>query len=228
MSEKEKQEKEQPELVEQTIEQATEVEEGIGDFTPAPAKPLPKSTRTPKKAETERLKTEKAQAEDLDLEDKKRVLMNIPEATYQKIKDEAYERDTSRATIVREALTEYFANLENVEGNPDNTEIIGQIKKVIDESTDWFGNFNLEKFLANAQKKDLVGDEVWTPEVLEAYLVPKLRQASERLLSDDLHENTNTTIEALQLGEENAKFLAEKLGLELVEQGETEKPFEFM
>jgi len=168
--------------------------------------------------------------EDLEEADKKtRVLMNIPDSIYQKIKDEAHERDISRASVVREALREYFAGLENVEKrNPNKTDEIEKIKGLIDESTDWFGRFDLDHFLENAQEQELVGDEVWTQELLEAYLIPKIRQASEGLLSPSLDENCNKCITALQLGEENVKFLAEKLGLDITEEHEIEETFELI
>lgn len=169
-------------------------------------------------------KTPKEEAENLDLlpNKKKRVTFSIPTVQLEKLKKEAYEKNVTIASIIRESVSNHFLNLETVKSNPDNTETIQKIEACMKEATGFFGSFDLEEFLELAKANKLSGD-IWTPELLETYLVPKLRQASEGLLSNDLAENTNATFEALQLDEKNKEFLAQKLGLELEKRGEVKE-----
>ncbi|MDH5746122.1 MAG: hypothetical protein OEZ21_04090 [Candidatus Bathyarchaeota archaeon] len=160
------------------------------------------------------------EAEDLEKPPnrKKRVVFNLTPIQHENLKKEAYEKDCTMGSIIRECVDNHFENLETVKSNPDNTETIKKIEACMKEATGFFGDFDLEEFLTYTEANELTGD-IWTPELLETYLVPKLRQSSE----SDLPEDTNRVFEALQLDEKNRSFLAEKLGLKLDEKAEVKE-----
>ena len=202
-------------------ENEEEYEETIETLT---SKPRPKPIETPRTEETikptEKKREKPKETEVEDFEDKKiLVQMNIHTSTKDLIKKEAHERGVSRATVVRDALTEHFRNKDKlINDNPDQKETMEKIQSAMDMSTDWLGGFSMEDFLALAQENELVGDKVWTPKILEAYLIPKIREASKGFLSPSIGDNCNECITTLQLGKENCEFLAKQFVLNYVKE----------
>lgn len=148
----------------------------------------------------------------------KKVLIFLTTNQHKKLKAEAHEKDVTMGSIVRESIDTHFGDIKQVKSNPNNDpEVIEKIEACIKESTGFFGSFDLEQFLALTQENELTGD-TWTPELLDTYLLPKLREASKGILSDNLAENTNVCFDALELSEDNRKFVAKKLGLEFVKE----------
>lgn len=217
------------------IESLSSEEEEIEQRETIESKPIEETTRTkeetaliplPEKIEPPQStqQTPPPKVEDLDKRPnrKKRVVFNLTRIQHENLKKEAYEKDCTMGSIVRECVDNHFENLETVKSNPDNTETIQKIEACMKEATGFFGSFDLEEFLMLAEANKLTGD-IWTSELLETYLVPKLRQASEGLLSNGLSKNTNATFEALQLDEKNREYLAGKLGLKLEKEGEVKE-----
>jgi len=198
---------------------------------PRPAQ-IEKTVRTEETVKRQSKRREQPKESEIeDFEDKKvLVQMNIHNSTKELIKKEAHERGVSRATVVRDSLSEHFRNKDKlINENPDQKENMEKIQSAIDLSVDWLGSFNMENFLALAQENKLVGDTVWTPETLEAYLIPKIREASKGFLSPSIEDNCNECITALQLtNPKNLEFLAKQLGLTYAEEEqevESEKGF---
>lgn len=196
-------------------------------------KEAPRIEKTVKATEKKREKPKEPpkdyEIDDFEKEKKVRALIQISPSMRDKIKKEAQEKDVSRAVVVRTALDYYFANKDNIiKENPDKTEDIKKIQNAINESTNWLGSFDYEIFLSKLQEKELIGDEVWTEPLLEAYLIPKIHEAIESLLGLDqeaLADNCNLCVDKLQLSGDKAKFIASKFGLEYGEQEVKDKGF---
>ena len=211
------------EEAEEQIEEQTIESEPIGGTISTKSKtpfvsPHKRRERRPERQPMQQISTPEAEDLEKPPNRKKRVIFNLTPIQHDNLKKEAYEKDVTMGSIIRECVDNHFENLETVKSNPNNTETIQKIEACMKEATGFFGDFDLEEFLTYTEANELTGD-IWTPELLETYLVPKLRQSSEGNLAED----TNRVFEALQLDEKNRLFLAQKLGLKLDEKAEVKE-----
>lgn len=105
--------------------------------------------------------TKKRRIPDLDKdEDLKRAIVTFPESTYKKLGELALEKDVSRASIVRQALKEYFAKIEKpIKLNPKAIISDEDFNELLEACTTYYGGFKsvgedgfFEKFKAEKWK----------------------------------------------------------------------------
>lgn len=92
-------------------------------------------------------------------EDLERVQVMLPQRLLEKLKEFAYEREISRGAVIRQALKDYFAKIENPSpSNPEQEFSEESLTEILEQCETYFGGFETtgeEGFFNMAQQHGL-------------------------------------------------------------------------
>ena len=83
---------------------------------------------------------------DMDTDESlERVQVMIPQKWLDKLKQTAHEKEVSRGSLIREALREWFREIEKPLGHDPEAKIIDEdLEAILDHSTSFFGGFEID------------------------------------------------------------------------------------
>jgi len=139
-----------------------------------------------------------------------RGIVTFPENLHTKLVDEAFKRKMSRASIVREALSEHFAETESSEVSEDDEKIF----TLLEQCRGFFGGFNIsdedEGFIDRIKKADLTG-EVWTEKLLKIFAQHFEIGYKGYWSPPNRDELLNVCMDAMKLDEDQREFLTKEV-----------------